>query len=89
MDRASLERAVTESGWDLNGYDILPDRLIVYLWPRADGTHFTFNFRPRYGLNAQTAPSVLYDYYNPEARMVLAPTRFNVVERQQTQQARQ
>ena len=89
VDRASLERAMKESGWDLNGYDILPDRLIVYLWPRAGGTHFTFNFRPRYGLNAQTAPSVLYDYYNPEARMVLAPTRFNVVERQQTQQARQ
>ena len=89
VDRASLERAMKESGWDLNGYDVLPDRLIVYLWPRAGGTNFTFNFRPRYGLNAQTAPSVLYDYYNPEARTVLAPTRFNVVEQKRTEQARQ
>ena len=76
-----------ESGWDLNGYDVLPDRLIVYLWPHAGGTNFTFTFRPRYGLNAQTASSVLYDYYNPEARTVLAPTRFNVIERPHTEQA--
>ena len=87
VDRASLERAMKESGWDLNGYDVLPDRLIVYLWPHAGGTNFTFTFRPRYGLNAQTASSVLYDYYNPEARTVLAPTRFNVIERPHTEQA--
>ncbi len=78
VDRASLERAMQESGWALSSYDVLPDRLVVYLWPHAGGTQFTFTFRPRYGLSAQTAPSVLYDYYNPEARTVLAPTKFNV-----------
>ena len=87
VDRASLERAMTESGWDFSSYDVLPDKLIVYLWPRAGGTRFTFNFRPRYGLRAQTAPSVLYDYYNPEARAVLAPTRFNISERAQAARA--
>ena len=78
VDRASLESAMTSSGWSLSQYDVLPDRLIVYLWPRAGGTNFTFKFRPRYGLEAQTAPSLLYDYYNPEARAVVAPTKFVV-----------
>lgn len=78
VDRASLERAMTESGHALNSYDVLPDRLVVYLWPQGGGTHFRFKFRPRYGLNALTAPSQLYDYYNPEARTVVPPTRFVV-----------
>jgi hypothetical protein len=78
VDRASLERAMAESGWALNGYDVLPDRLVVYLWPQGGGTRFQFKFRPRYGLNALTAPSQLYDYYNPEARTVVPPTRFVV-----------
>ena len=78
VDRASLERAMKESGWTFSQYDILPDRLIVYLWPQAGGTNFIFKFRPRFGLKAQTAPSVLYDYYNPEARVVVAPTKFTI-----------
>lgn len=78
VDRASLEHAMKESNWSLSQYDILPDRLIVYLWPRAGGNNFVFKFRPRYGLAAQTAPSLLYDYYNPEARVTLAPTKFTI-----------
>lgn len=35
VDRASLEAAAKASGWALNHFDILPDRVIVYLWPRA------------------------------------------------------
>nr|MDQ3745473.1 hypothetical protein [Acidobacteriota bacterium] len=76
VDRASLERTMKESGWSINSYDLLPDRLVVYLWPAGGGTRFSFKFRPRYGLDALTAPSQLYDYYNPEARTVVAPTRF-------------
>jgi hypothetical protein len=78
VDRASLERAVKESGGDLNHYEVLPDRVVVYLWPRAGGIKFSFAFNLRYGVRAQTAPSVLYDYYNPEARVVVAPVRFVV-----------
>ena len=76
VDRASLDRAVKETGIDQ--YDILPDRLIVYLWPEAGGTRFQFKLRPRFGLVAHTAPSVVYDYYNPEARAVVAPAKFIV-----------
>jgi hypothetical protein len=76
IDRASLARSMAESGWVIDGYDVLPDRLVVYLWPQGGGTKFSFKFRPRYGLNALTAPSQLYDYYNPEAHADLPPTRF-------------
>ncbi len=78
VDRASLERALKETGWDLSYFDVLPDRLVVYLWPRAGGTTFSFAFRLRYGIRARTAPSALYDYYNPEARVALPPVRFTV-----------
>ncbi|HKS28109.1 MAG TPA: MG2 domain-containing protein [Pyrinomonadaceae bacterium] len=78
VDRASLDRAMRESGWSFTRYDLLPDRLIVYLWPRASEISFDFKFRPRYGINALTAPSILYDYYNPEAQATLAPVRFVV-----------
>jgi Large extracellular alpha-helical protein len=77
VDRASLERAIqTASG--LDQYEVLPDRLVVYLWPRAGGARFQFKFRSRYGIAAQTAPSLVYDYYNPEAKAVVAPTKFNI-----------
>src|SRR6185436_869274 len=35
VDRASLETAVKGSGWSISQYDVLPDRVVVYLWPRA------------------------------------------------------
>ena len=78
VDRSSLERAMKASGWDINEYDVLPDKLIVYLWPHAGGTKFSFTFKPRYGLKALSAPSILYDYYNPEAHAIVAPTKFTV-----------
>ncbi len=78
VDRASLETAMKGSEWSINQYDILPDRVVVYLWPRAGGTKFDFKFKPRFGVKAQTAPSIVYDYYNPEARAIVAPTKFVV-----------
>ncbi|HVF42300.1 MAG TPA: alpha-2-macroglobulin family protein, partial [Pyrinomonadaceae bacterium] len=78
VDRESLDRTVEESGWAINSYDVLPDRVVLYLWPTGGGTKFSFKFRPRYGLDALTAASTLYDYYNPEAHTVVAPTRFTV-----------
>lgn len=77
VDRESLEQAMIKD-WSLQQYDVLPDRIVVYLWPRTGGVKFDFKFKPRFGLNAQTAPSLFYDYYNPEARTLVAPTRFTV-----------
>lgn len=78
VDRASLERAKEESGWSFSHYDVLPDRVVAYVWPRGGGIKFEFAFRPRFDMTAKAAPSLLYDYYNPDARVVVAPPRFRV-----------
>ncbi|MBI3653582.1 MAG: carboxypeptidase regulatory-like domain-containing protein [Acidobacteria bacterium] len=59
-------------------YDATPDRVIVYLWPAAGGSDFTFTFRPRLKIKAKAQPSQLYDYYNPDARVAVPPARFVV-----------
>ncbi len=77
VSRESLEKAI-ESDWSISRYDILPDRIVVYMWSKAGGTRFNFRFKPRYAINAQTPSSIVYDYYNPEAQAVAAPLRFVV-----------
>ena len=76
-----------ESGWEFSRYGVLPDCLVAYLRPRTGGTNFRFTFRPRFGLAAKSAPSLVYDYYNPEARAVVAPTKFVVSEKPLTSPA--
>jgi len=85
VDRRVLDDVINNSGWTVSHYDVLPDRLVLYLWPRAGGSKVTFAFRPRYGLKARTAPSILYDYYNPDAQVALTPTDFNVQAKPQTE----
>jgi hypothetical protein len=75
VDRESLEEA-KQTGVD--GYEVQPDRVVFYLWPSAGGSNFQFIFRPRFGISAMSAPSVLYDYYNPEASAAVLPLRFKV-----------
>ncbi len=76
VDRSSLEDALGADG--VSGYEVLPDRVVFYLWPRAGGVRFSFNFRPRFSMRASSSPSRLYDYYNPESEVVLAPKTFRV-----------
>lgn len=77
VDRSSLQAAVKD--WTITQYDVLPDRVVVYVWPKAGGSaSFNFKFRPRFGLKAKTAPSTLYDYYNSEATVVVRPSVFTV-----------
>jgi hypothetical protein len=77
VSRESLEAAM-QADWSLNKYDILPDRIVLYLWSKAGGTKFNFKFKPRYGINAQTPASIVYDYYNPEAFATVVPLKFDV-----------
>jgi hypothetical protein len=77
VDRASLE-AAKESEGGVSSYEVLPDRVVFYVWPSAGGSHFEFSFRLRYGMEAWTAASSLYDYYNPEAAAVVKPVKFSV-----------
>ena len=77
VDRATLESAVSASDYQLNHYEVLPDKVLIYLWPNAGGLTLHFQFTLRYSIDAQTAPSSLYDYYNPDARLDLSPTRIS------------
>ena len=76
VDRAGLEKAQAENRF--SSYDVLPDKILIYAWAQSFPMNFSFKFKPRYGIKAQTAPSVIYDYYNEEARAVIAPTGFIV-----------
>ena len=80
IDREALQKQVSESGWDLSSFDVLPDRIVAYLWPRAGGTKFSVSFTPRMALDARAAPHTLFDYYNPDACVTIAPDRFLVVQ---------
>lgn len=77
VSRESLEKAF-ENDWSLSRYEVLPDRIIVYMWSKAGGSKFNFSFKPRYGINAQTPMSIVYDYYNEESRGVVSPLKFAV-----------
>jgi hypothetical protein len=77
VSRESLENALS-SDRAVSRYEILPDRIVFYMWARPGGTKFGFSFRPRYAINAQTPASVVYDYYNDEAKATIAPLRFVV-----------
>ncbi len=59
-------------------YEVLPDRVVFYLWPTARGTALSFRFRPRLAIEAKNASSRVYDYYNPEPRTEIAPVMFVV-----------
>ncbi len=76
VDRSALEFAKAKG--EFSRYDILPDKVLVYSWNASGTLSFTFKFKLRYGINAQTAPSIAYDYYNPEAQATVAPVRFQV-----------
>ena len=72
---AEVDRASLEAGG--GSYEVQPDRVVFYIWPSAGGSSFSFDFRLRYRMESLSAPSGLYDYYNPEAAAVVAPVKFS------------
>lgn len=78
VDRGVLEDLIDDPNNGVDSYEVEPDHVTFYVWPRAADVKFHFMFRPRYSMKARTAQSVLYDYYNPDARVVLPPEHFLV-----------
>jgi hypothetical protein len=78
VDRSSLEPLLEDSSLGVERYDVLPDRLLLYLWPKAGGESFTFSLRARIPMLAKSAASRLYDYYNPEAMAEVVPSAFTI-----------
>jgi hypothetical protein len=65
VDRASLESVVEDASPGVDRYEVLPDRVVFCLGLRSP-------------MKAKSAPSVLYDYYNPEALSEIPPFRWVV-----------
>ena len=78
VDRESLQHAAGDFKTGIGRYEVMPDRVVFYLWPQAGGSEFNFAFRPRLAVRARSAPSVLYDYYNPEAGSEVSPSLFTI-----------
>jgi hypothetical protein len=78
VDRGVLEELVDDPKNGVDSYEVAPDHVTFYVWPRAADVKFHFLFRPRYAMKARGAQSELYDYYNPDSRVVLAPETFVV-----------
>ncbi|MCX6624245.1 MAG: hypothetical protein NTY38_24920, partial [Acidobacteria bacterium] len=78
VDRGTLAALVGNSQFGVDAFEAAPDRVTFYLWPRAAGSRFRFLFRPRYAMKARAVRSVLYEYYNPDERLELAPPLFTV-----------
>jgi len=77
VDRASLAKLLND--WTVSRYELQPDRIVFYLWSRnAEGSHFSFRFTARYAIRAKAAPATLFDYYNPDLKVVLKPQVFQV-----------
>jgi len=77
VDRASLAKLLDD--WTVSRYELQPDRIVFYVWSwKAEGTHFSFRFTPRYAIHAKAAPAALFDYYNPDLKSVLAPQTFSI-----------
>ena len=78
VDRSSLESALEDASLGVNRYEIRPDRVVFYLWPRAGGASFSFSLRARIAMRAESAQTVLYDYYNPDERTEVTPQLFTI-----------
>ena len=76
VERGRLDEAVAEG--NIQRYEVRPDRVVTYLWPQPGGVRFAVRWYPRLEMKARSAPSSLYDYYNPESKLVLAPENYHV-----------
>jgi hypothetical protein len=72
VDRPALERQLGDR------FEIRPDRVVLYLMPLAGGTEIEIPFTPRFSGEFVSTASLLYDYYNPLARVVSEPVRFTI-----------
>ena len=78
VDRGTLAAVVADAKAGVDSFEAAPGSVTFYIWPRAADTSFSFVFRPRFALAAKSAPSVVYDYYNPDERAVLPPQVFTI-----------
>ncbi len=67
VDRASLEAVLQSQSARVDSYEVRPDKVVFYLWPRGEVSRFEFFVRLPLAMKARSGFSRLYDYNNPEA----------------------
>ena len=77
ISRESLEKARALDS-SISHFEVLPDRIVFYMWSKPGGNNFDFSFKPRYAIKAQTPASIVYDYYDPESNAIVRPLSFSV-----------
>ncbi len=75
---AEVDRTSLDAQKAVYRYEVAPDRVTTYVWPLEGEYGFEFTFRPRYPAQAVAPSSRVFDYYNPEASLNLAPVAFQV-----------
>jgi len=78
---ADVDRTRLQSRLPNSRFEILPDRVVLYLNPEPGGTEIEIPFTVEISGDFLTAPSSLADYYNPLNRLDLAPVRIRVKDR--------
>jgi A-macroglobulin TED domain/Alpha-2-macroglobulin family/Carboxypeptidase regulatory-like domain/A-macroglobulin receptor binding domain len=78
VDRGTLASVIDDPKSGVDSFEVAPGHVTFYIWPRASDSRFKFVFRPRFAMKARMAQSALYDYYNPEERVLLVPQNFTV-----------
>jgi hypothetical protein len=78
VDRDSLAAVLHDRHSGVYRYDVLPDRVVLYLWPASDSAPFSFNLHARFAMEAKSEPSSLSDYYNPAVSAEVAPRMFRI-----------
>jgi hypothetical protein len=78
VDRGTLQSVADDPRSGVDSFEVAPGHVIFYVWPRAADSRFQFVFRPRFAMTARGEQSVLYDYYNPDERVVRQPETFTV-----------
>ena len=78
VDRGTLASAVEDPKTGVDSFEVAPDHVTLYIWPRAADSRVHFVFRPRFAMKARANATIVYDYYNPDERMVLAPALFEI-----------
>ena len=63
VDRGTLASILNDPKSGVDSFEVAPDHVTFYVWPRAADSKFRFVFRPRFAMRARTAQSVLYDYF--------------------------
>jgi hypothetical protein len=58
----------------ISRYELQPDRIVFYLWSwKAEGSHLTFGFTPRYARPRQGRARNVVRSLQPDLKVMLAP----------------